>query len=547
MQGAEEDAGRDASKRKRPVQDDPVYKKLVEDNNACSPYIASASGTDLAYLSKARKFIHWMNLVGWVDADKNRSHEYPTLTDAGGWNRAIEQWLRYVYVRDVGGEGKKKKGLGDKNLNQSFSAVARLWQIEFYKMPAEWRQVNNEQAVAPSLKTESCRRVVNQVFQEVKNRRTSKRQYDIQKHKPDKSYQGRLAEVLDEFRLRAREPGRQRKSMNNLPFPWHKNPKRCVGLREAFDFCWSNGSADRSEVKRNANLGHLSGEKTWVYRQGGACNCKGGAHTCDRNELFTVCVFLDKRKTWSYDPGAAGKKFQASFFSRHKDVVVCPVAALACYFVFRFHQHGEALPDFLNPHILEATPVLIGRFVAANELAGKEKASMDDVNGKGLWDDSVMRKHYLILLNWRTETMCSGFETPNHYRLHRRAREDELRPPGSCVRMLFSGKYFLKTLWGSWTISEQITLLKEHMPDVAEGINAVSDNISGYRQEVNSRADRMERNLGAKLDTLQGMCNKHSKHRISLDYILLSLRCGGSNLQHMPRLPQHVRCQSLCS
>jgi len=33
-----------------------------------------------------------------------------------------------------------------------------------------------------------------------------------------------------------------------------------------------------------------------------------------------------------------------------------------------------------------------GRFVAANELAGKEKASMDDVNGKGLWDDSVMRK-----------------------------------------------------------------------------------------------------------------------------------------------------------
>eukprot|EP00873_Tetraselmis_striata_P019066 jgi/Tetstr1/439330/TSEL_027769.t2 len=349
-------------------------------------------------------------------------------------------------------------------------------------MPAEWRQVNNEQAVAPSLKTESCRRVVNQVFQEVKNRRTSKRQYDIQKHKPDKSYQGRLA--------------------------------------EAFDFCWSNGSADRSEVKRNANLGHLSGEKTWVYRQGGACNCKGGAHTCDRNELFTVCVFLDKRKTWSYDPGAAGKKF---------------------------HQHGEALPDFLNPHILEATPVLIGRFVAANELAGKEKASMDDVNGKGLWDDSVMRKHYLILLNWRTETMCSGFETPNHYRLHRRAREDELRPPGSCVRMLFSGKYFLKTLWGSWTISEQITLLKEHMPDVAEGINAVSDNISGYRQEVNSRADRMERNLGAKLDTLQGMCNKHSKHRISLDYILLSLRCGGSNLQHMPRLPQHVRCQSLCS
>jgi len=54
-----------------------------------------------------------MNLVGWVDADKNRSHEYPTLTDAGGWNRAIEQWLRYVYVRDVGGEGKKKKGLGD--------------------------------------------------------------------------------------------------------------------------------------------------------------------------------------------------------------------------------------------------------------------------------------------------------------------------------------------------------------------------------------------------------------------------------------------------
>jgi len=58
----------------------------------------------------------------------------------------------------------------------------------------------------------------------------------------------------------------------------------------------ANGSADRSEVKRNANLGHLSGEKTWVYRQGGACNCKGGAHTCDRNELFTVCVFLDKSK-----------------------------------------------------------------------------------------------------------------------------------------------------------------------------------------------------------------------------------------------------------
>lgn len=42
--------------------------------------------------------------------------------------------------------------------------------------------------------------------------------------------------------------------------------------------------------------------------------------------------------------------------------------------------------------------------------------------------------------------MCSGFETPNHYRLHRRAREDELRPPGSCVRMLFSGEMLLMLL-----------------------------------------------------------------------------------------------------
>jgi len=46
--------------------------------------------------------------MGWADADKNRSHEYPILTSVGGWNRASEQWLRYIYVRDVVGEGKRK-------------------------------------------------------------------------------------------------------------------------------------------------------------------------------------------------------------------------------------------------------------------------------------------------------------------------------------------------------------------------------------------------------------------------------------------------------
>jgi len=184
--------------------------------------------------------------------------------------------------------------------------------------------------------------------------------------------------------------------------------------------------------------------------------------------------------------------------------------------------------------------------------------------------------------------MCSGFETPNHYRLHRRAREDELRPPGSCVRMLFSGieEVYAKLKSKIGTDEEYITGLyvvelfmelreifledsvglmdhfgadhplwdlpmfqdkespeykeymewaarlrshladaeqnivpptvKEHMPDVAEGINAVSDNISGYRQEVNSRADRMERNLGAKLDTLQGMVSSGNTSNVDV-------------------------------